>query len=119
MSKRKRGRPRKKLTDDQIIQVESLAAVLSTAQIADYFGISRDVFYKLMNNNPVIKRRYKEGRSKAIASVGTGLLEKARGGDTSCMTFYLKTQAGWRETDKKDEEETNRDNNVNIIVTRE
>ena len=25
---------------------------------------------------------------------------KARGGDTTCSIFYLKTQAGWRETDR-------------------
>ena len=107
MANRKVGRPRKTLTDDQIVQVESLAAVLSTDQIADYFGISRATFYRLMDATPVIERRYKAGRSKAIASVASGLLAKARNGDTSSMVFYLKTQAGWRETDSKEVADAN------------
>ncbi len=32
--------------------------------------------------------------------MANGLLQKARTGDTASSIFYLKTQAGWRETDR-------------------
>ncbi len=98
MSKDKGGRPPVKLSDEQIIQVESLGAVLSIEQIADYFGISKPTFYAIMERQPDVSLRYKRGKAKAIGAVSKGLLEKARSGDNAAMIFYLKTQAGWKET---------------------
>lgn len=43
--KNKGGRPLIVLTDEQRSELETLAAVLNVEQIADYFGISRRVFY--------------------------------------------------------------------------
>jgi hypothetical protein len=96
------GRPRKTLTDDQRAQVEALAAYLSQEQIADYFGIGKTTWFAMLERDPNISERYKRGKAKAIGTVAQGLLQKARSGDTSCMTFYLKTQAGWRETNHVD-----------------
>lgn len=87
------------LNDDELAQVEALAAVLTSEQIADYFGIGRTTFYEIMDRQPSVSERYKKGRSKAIGGVGKGLLQKAMSGDTASAIFYLKTQAGWRETD--------------------
>ena len=50
--------------------------------------------------DPGISERYKRGKAKAIAHVARGLLQKARSGDTVSSIFFLKTQAGWRETAK-------------------
>lgn len=94
------GRPRKELTDDQRAEVETLAAVLSQEQIADYFGIARTTFYELMKREPDISERYKKGKARAIDDVAQGLLQRARDGDTASAIFYLKTQAGWKETDR-------------------
>lgn len=96
------GRPRKTLTEDQRAQVEALAAYLSQEQIADYFGIGKTTWFAMLERDPNISERYKRGKAKAIGTVAQGLLQKARSGDTSCMTFYLKTQAGWRETNHVD-----------------
>jgi len=93
------ARPRKTLTEEQIVQVESLGAVLSIEQIADYFGMSKVTFYEIMERQPEVSVRYKKGKSKAIGTVAQGLLKKARDGDTASAIFYLKTQAGWREKD--------------------
>src|SRR5699024_1231059 len=41
---------------------------------------------------------YIKGKNRAIASVGDTLLKKALDGDTISQIFYLKSQAGWRET---------------------
>lgn len=92
------GRPMITLTDDQVREVETLAALLNQDQIADYFGISRRTFSAICNRDEEVLSRYKRGKAKAIAHVANGLLQKARAGDTTSAIFYLKTQAGWRET---------------------
>jgi len=88
------------LTETQRQEVETLAALLSQAQIADYLGIGRTTFQSILGRDPDVAERYKRGKAKAIAHVANGLLQKARSGDTTSMIFYLKTQAGWRETDR-------------------
>ena len=88
------------LTDSQKAEVETLAAVLTAEQVADYFGIGRRTFYAMMQRDEEIAARYKKGKAKAIGIIAQGLINKARGGDTASMIFFLKTQAGWRETSK-------------------
>ena len=93
------GRPRKTLTEEQIIQVESLAAYLSSEQIADYLEIGRKTFYDIMERDKRVSIRYKKGRVKAIAQVAQkSIIQKALEGNMVAGMFYLKTQAGWRET---------------------
>ena len=94
----KGGRPPRVLSDKEITQVEALGAVLSLEQLADYFGISRVTFYAIMERQPDVSLHYKRGKAKAIGLVSQGLLKKAREGDNAAMMFYLKTQAGWKET---------------------
>jgi hypothetical protein len=93
-------RPTKELTAGQKVEVETLAALLSQDQIADYFGIVRNTFRAICARDPEVNERYKRGKAKAIAHVAQGLLMKARNGDTTSSIFYLKTQGGWRETDR-------------------
>lgn len=88
------------LNEDQRREVETLAALLNQEQIADYLGISRTTFHNICNRDPEVRERYKRGKARAIAHVAQGLLQKARGGDTTSSIFYLKTQAGWRETER-------------------
>jgi hypothetical protein len=54
----------------------------------------------ICERDPEVGERYKRGKAKAIAHVANGLLQKARAGCTTSSIFYLKTQAGWRETDR-------------------
>jgi hypothetical protein len=91
------ARPPITLSDHQKVEVETLAALLSQDQIADYFGICRNTFRAICERDPEVGERYKRGKAKAIAHVANGLLQKARSGDTTSAIFYLKTQAGWRE----------------------
>ena len=100
--KNKGGRPPKVLTTEQIAQVEALGAVLSLAQIADYLGIGESTFYTIMERQPEVSRAYKKGKAGAIDSVAKGLLQQAREGNTTAAMFYLKTRAGWRETQQID-----------------
>jgi hypothetical protein len=96
------GRPLKTLTDEQRVQVEALSAYLTAEQIADYFGIGRTTFFAIMAREPDVSERYKRGKAKAVGAVAQNLIKKAREGDNACMMFYLKTQAGWRETQQVD-----------------
>ena len=91
------GRRTISLSAGQKREVETLAAVLNSDQIADYFGISRRTFFAIVARDPEIAALYKKGKAKAIGSIAQSLITKARNGDTTAMIFYLKTQAGWRE----------------------
>lgn len=92
----------KTLTDDQRAQVEALAAYLTQEQIADFFGMARNTFAAICEREPDVLERYKRGKAKAIGAVAQGLIQQARNGDKVAAMFYLKTQAGWRETNHVD-----------------
>ena len=97
------GRKKAELTPEQVKELETLGAVLSVEQCADYFGMHRKTFSEIINNRqPEAMRAYRKGKSKAIKNIANGLLRKALDGDSTATMFYLKTQAGWRETQKID-----------------
>jgi len=96
--KNKGGRPQIELTKQQKAEVETLAAVLNSEQIADYFGIGRTTWFAIIERDPQVSELYKKGRAKAIGFVAQNLIQKAQGGDLGAQIFYLKTQAGWKET---------------------
>jgi len=87
-------------TDEQIKEIATLAAVLNQTQVADYYGITVPTFNAAMQRDPRISSAYKEGRAKAVTSVAGSLLQAARKGNLGAQCFYLKTQAGWRETQR-------------------
>lgn len=97
------GRPAKTLTEEQKIQLEALAALLTIEQIANYFGMVKETFYNIMEREPDVLSRYKKGKSKAIANVAGKLLQQAQEGNLTAIIFYLKTQAKWRETDSEED----------------
>ena len=92
------GPPTRVLSEDEINQVEKLAALLSIEHLADYLGVGKTTFYAIMERQPEVAERYKEGKAKAIAGVSKALLTAALNGDAVRQMFYLKTQAGWKET---------------------
>lgn len=92
------GRPLATLTDAQRAEVETLAAVLTAEQTADFLGIGRTTFFAMLNRDPDLSERYRRGKARAVGAVAQSLVTKARGGNVPAMIFYLKTQGGWRET---------------------
>lgn len=93
----KGGRPKTELSPEQIMQVETLAAVLNQDQICDYLGIPSRTFRAIMQRDEEVSAAYKKGRAKAIGRVSQSLLQSATDGNTTAQIFYLKTQAGWKE----------------------
>ncbi len=112
MTKKKNpvGRPKdseKIFTDEQIAQIEALAAYLSINDIAYYFDISVRSFFDIKNRDQRVEEAYKKGKSKAISFVASKLMNIIREEENtptklSAIIFYLKTQAGWSVEPKND-----------------
>jgi len=80
-------------------QVESLAANgLTQEQIACALGISESTLTKRKKENTDFADAIKRGKAKGIALVTNKLMESIKGGNMTAMIFFLKTQAGWKET---------------------
>ena len=80
-------------------QVESLAANgLTQEQIAAALGISESTLHKRKQENTEFTAAIKRGKAKGIALVTNKLMESIKGGNITGMIFFLKTQAGWKET---------------------
>lgn len=81
---------------DPLRQTVQLHATVGTPQsvIADIIGI----------DEKTLRKHYREeldlARAKANASIGGALFNKAKNGDTAAQIFWMKTQAGWRETNR-------------------
>lgn len=60
--------------------------------ISDSIGISTDTMIKYYGDV------WREGRAHAITGAGKKLYEKVKEGDNASLFFYLKTQAGYKET---------------------
>jgi hypothetical protein len=79
-------------------QLVQLHATIGTQQsvIADIIGV----------DDKTLRKHYREeldqSRAKANATIGGVLFNKAKGGDTAAMIFWMKTQAGWREKSEID-----------------
>jgi hypothetical protein len=77
---KKDGRPLTVLSEDQVKEVQTLAAVLSVEQMADYFGIGRTTFYEVMKRQPEVSEHYQRGKAKAIGTVAKNLIVQANSG---------------------------------------
>lgn len=95
MPKSKGARPSHKPTPEQR-QLVQLHATVGTPQsiIADIIGI----------DDKTLRKHYREeldqATAKANAAIGGALFNKAKNGDTAAQIFWLKTRAGFRETNR-------------------
>jgi len=106
MTKNLGGRQEIVLTPEQIQEIEKLASRLTTEQIADYFGICRKTFLEIRKRQPEVFTQYKKGRAQVIDEIASCLIDNALSGDTTSQVFFLKTQAGWRETQSIETKDT-------------
>lgn len=110
--KNKGGRPPIILTDEQKKKVKQMASICTAQQIADYLGVSRPVFFDILNRDEEVSILYKKGRVEGHNIVAGKLMDKIQNGDVTAMIFYLKTQSKW----SNDKEEEIKDNNLHITV---
>ena len=106
------GKPLIVFTSKQVIELEALAAVLTKAQIADFFDITEKTLRAIEERQPEVFTAYKKGRVKQISSMGTNLVKLATDGNVAANIFYLKTQGGWKE----DQPEAQEIPPINIVV---
>lgn len=80
-------------TDESRKLVRTLAAVgIRHEDIAAKLEISADTLVKYY------RKDLDDGRVDANAAIGKTLYEQARNGNTTAAIFWLKTRAGWKET---------------------
>jgi hypothetical protein len=106
------GRPSVEFTTEQIIELKALASVLNKSQVADYFGICENTLRAIEKRQPEVSEAYKKGRVNQIAGMGSNLIQLAKKGNVTANIFYLKTQAGWKESEPEVQEIPP----INIIV---
>ena len=91
------GRPRIEFSADQVEQIEKLAAVLSQEQVCDFFGITEKTLRARMYDDPAVGSAWARGRAKAVAKVGSGVLQRAIAGDPQAAQLFLTRIGGWSE----------------------
>lgn len=74
-----------------------------TVQLHATMGTPQDDIARLIGIDPkTLRLHYRDeldlATAKANATIGGALFNKAKGGDTAAMIFWMKTRAGWRET---------------------
>jgi hypothetical protein len=94
------GRPPIVLSAEEVANIEQLAALLTKGQLSDYYGVSENTFREIEKRQPEVSEAYKKGKGRAIANVAGNLIKQAQNGNVTAAIFYLKTQAGWKESDQ-------------------
>jgi hypothetical protein len=74
-----------------------------TVQLHTTVGTPQPVLARLLSiDEKTLRKYYRDeldlAKAKANATIGGALFNKAKGGDTTAMIFWMKTQAGWKET---------------------
>lgn len=74
-------------------EVERLASFgLTEDQIASNLGICSDTLRRRKNKYDAFSVAVKKGKAAGIKTITNALFEKANGGDTTAMIFYLKNR---------------------------
>jgi len=100
---------------EQIVQVENRAPYLTREQLADFFGIHVNTFDAIRERQPEVEVAYKKARAETIGKIAESLVMDALDGDTTSRIFFLKTQAGWRETNVIDHQSSDGSMKPNLI----
>lgn len=95
--------PRKKtrrLTAEQLKQVEYCSGLcLEEKDIAGILGYTIEQFHFLKKDDPNLGPALSMGKAKAVSAVAQAAYNLAKSGKSPASTmFWLKTQAGWAET---------------------
>lgn len=88
------------LSEDEIDQLKRLSPMLSNQQLADYFMVSYQTFYNILERQPEVQTILRYGKALLSSDIQNKLFELARGGNVASICFFLKTQNQWRETDR-------------------
>lgn len=95
-------------TEKEIEQIKTMAGLgLTIKEIALVLNVSSRTIDRRIEDNEEVAIAYKTGRAEAKIKVTEKLFEKIMSGHSASIFFYLKTQCGWRETDRTEDESPN------------
>lgn len=82
---------------------EPTRATRELVQLHAMVGSRQEVIADIIGIDPkTLRKHYRheldQSKARANATIGGALFNKAKSGDTTAMIFWMKTQAGWRET---------------------
>ena len=82
---------------------EPTRATRELVQLHAMVGTRQETIAEIIGIDPKTLRKYyrnelDQSKAKANATIGGALFNKAKSGDTTAMIFWMKTQAGWKET---------------------
>lgn len=109
--KSKGGRPTREFGQKERAEIEKLAGYgLTHDQIASFFKCDRNTLVKHCSEE------LERGKTVALVTVVTALFSNIKRGDPASIFFYLKTQHGWREKDRpEDEKDKPQPQPINLI----
>lgn len=98
--------PTRILNEKEYGQIETMSGIrLKPEQIAHILDIKPATFYRMIKHDAVLRDRIERGRARASAKVhDTAYAMAISGNHPSMLMFWLKTQEGFRETDRPVEE---------------
>lgn len=82
---------------------EPTRATRDLVQLHTMVGTTQETIASIIGIDPkTLRKHYRDeldqSKAKANATIGGALFNKAKSGDTTAMIFWMKTQAGWKET---------------------
>ena len=86
---------------------EPTAETKQLVQLHATIGTPQEDIARVLGIDPKTLRKYYRDEldlasATANATIGGALFNKAKGGDTAAMIFWMKTRAGWREKQELD-----------------
>lgn len=84
-------------------QHEPTKATREVVKLHTMVGTDQRVIADILDIDPkTLRKHYRaeldQSKARANAQIGGALFKKASAGDTTAMIFWMKTQAGWKET---------------------
>lgn len=99
--------PKLVVTEDILKLVRDLAGLgFTQQQIADFFGVGRDKWVKILEIEPDMNQAFLMGKAQTLHFVTSKLISLINEGNPAAIFFFLKTQHRWRETDRPGESDS-------------
>lgn len=104
----------------EMINAEDLEAMascgMSPAQVAEFYGCSRQNLVNIMKQNPHLKHAFDSGRDKVMIKAVRVIMNKLEKNDMLAAMFFLKCRCGWVEEGNRKEREIKDIPQVSIYI---
>jgi len=104
-------KPKKKLeiTPDILIEVEGLVkAGMSNKQLAEYYGVSEDTWYRYKADNEELDHVVRTAKMRTTSIIASRLVQLCLEDNVPSIIFYLKTQGRWTEAKEIEDDTQNK-----------